>query len=217
MRDDHYVAYRHEQSIAAAAEELRRSFGIVSAARFDITDILQRLTKHDILGKGRLEIVEFDMAADDKPALVTYNPLKVHIDREISFFAKLGDPYSRYILAHELGHIILHDHNAKAFSDNPDLQIKFGEPEHSAEWQATMFAAYFLLPNHIVRSLGDVQQLVAHCDVPEKLAIERLGTVKRRHRVSRQTGELCPTCGRFTLRLNGLSLRCDTCPQVENV
>src|ERR1700686_950198 len=68
------------------------------------------------IGKGRPFKIEFvDMAEGGKPAFVKFRPLVLHVDRETWELAGQGEEKSRHILAHEIGHLLLHDHFAKAF------------------------------------------------------------------------------------------------------
>ena len=138
--------------------------------------------------KGKFSVEFFDASEGQKPAYVTFEPLKLYVDREVWKFAGLGDPESRFIVAHELGHLFLHDHHAKAFSDDPTERIRFKEKEHSAEWQANTFAAHFLLPDHIVEAHYEVKALVGSCSVGEALAQERLETIIDRDRRRRGSG-----------------------------
>src|SRR6202011_6058679 len=102
--------------------------------------------------KGRLGIEFFDRASGDgDPAYVTYSPLILHVDRKVWQRAKERDGYARFIIAHEVGHILLHNDYEHKFSHDPSVQINFAQDEYSSEWQANKFAAYFLLPDRIVR------------------------------------------------------------------
>jgi Zn-dependent peptidase ImmA (M78 family) len=155
---------------------------------------------------------------------VTFNPCTLHVDREIWELAELGEPEARFIIAHEVGHLVLHDHNAKAFSNDPNYQIKFAENEHSAEWQANIFAYYFLLPTHIVIAFGNIQELTASCGVNKRLAEERYEAVmwaNLRHAkyvpATGYQGDACGNCGNFTLICNGTDLKCDTCGQRQGL
>jgi DNA-directed RNA polymerase subunit RPC12/RpoP len=116
------------------------------------------------------------------------------------------------VVAHEVGHLVLHDYSAQAFSSDPSLQIRFAENEHSAEWQANKFADYFLLPDEVVLRFDDIELLVIFCEVPRILAKERVSAV-RTARGSSATGDACARCGNFTLVRNGVSIKCDTCGQ----
>jgi hypothetical protein len=212
MRRDHHVRFRCEEEIARFATEWRRAGNVANLANFDIVTFVEKILSRKYTRKGQLQIVFFDIIQDQDPAFVTFRPLTLHIDAEIWKLARWGDPEARFIIAHEIGHIILHDHEAKPFSNDPSLNIAFDRSEHSAEWQANTFAGYFLLPDQIVRAFGDVDQLIASCGVPRKLAEDRLSSVAITARKSKNfDGDVCSKCGNFTLVRNGTCLKCDTC------
>jgi Zn-dependent peptidase ImmA (M78 family) len=104
------------------------------------------------LKKGQLEI-KFDVLDGAEPlAYVTHNPPILHINQGVWEEAKLGEPEARRIVAHEIGHLVLHDHYAQPFSVDESAQIKFVQKEERAEWQANAFASYFLLPSRVLAS-----------------------------------------------------------------
>ena len=49
----------------------------------------------------------FDSMAGQSPANVTYKPLTSEFDREAWELADLGDPWARYVAAHEICHIFV--------------------------------------------------------------------------------------------------------------
>jgi hypothetical protein len=123
--------------------------------------------------------------------------------------AKEGHEYARLVLAHEIGHIILHDHDAKPFSSNPSLRINYDQEGYSAEWQAQTFAAYFLLPDHIVLSFTHEEQITELCGVHIDLARERFYSVYPPNRKIER--DFCFDCGECTMERLGLRLRCTNC------
>jgi hypothetical protein len=175
--------------------------------------VLGSLTRH-FSAKGRLEIEFYDRGRDiDDPAYVTFKPLKLHVDRKVWQAAQNGEAYARFILAHEIGHIVLHDEFALAFSDEEAAQLKYLENIESAEWQANVFADYFLVPDHIALKLHDTDVVAGLCVVTDDLAKRRLKDAKNSRVVLNPTyvGEMCSECGNFTLTLNGALIKCDTC------
>jgi Zn-dependent peptidase ImmA (M78 family) len=151
MAMDHYVAFKGEESIAQVAYKLRDARRLTGEFTFNITEFaeahLPQLLKKKSL---KIELYDRDFPQDD-PAYVSFDPLTLHVDRQIWIAAKSGDPYARFVIAHEIGHIVLHDNSAKAFSNDKSAQISFADDGHSAEWQANMFAYHFLLQ---IRSLN---------------------------------------------------------------
>jgi IrrE N-terminal-like domain len=220
MLRDHKVPFRREESLAESALACRRFASNENLARFNVVDFVERVLPSILATrkKGPLKISFFDAAEGDIPAFVTFNPLTLHVDREVWELAKLGDPHARFIIAHELGHILLHYHYAQAFSNDPSNQIKFVQNEERAEWQADTFASYFLITPRVLDAFPSSQDLARSCEVPQFLADERFEAAieaKRRSarcaRAKGYTGDACGECGNFTLLCNGTRLKCDTC------
>jgi predicted metalloprotease len=139
--------------------------------------------------------------------------LTLHVDRKIWKSAGEGEVYARYIIAHEIGHIVLHDEFAVAFSDEEAAQLKYLQDEESGEWQANVFAGYFLAPDHIALKLQDADVLAGLCVITDELAAKRLNEAKNSKMKLNPTyeGEMCGWCGSFTLARNGNTTNCDTC------
>jgi hypothetical protein len=109
MLRDHYVNYRSEESIAKIAGSLRNTHDSLKNLGFDVTDFIDKTLPY-YLNKAGLKIELFDKDfADDEPAHVSFNPLTLHVDRKVWTDAKIGEGYARFIVAHEIGHILLHD------------------------------------------------------------------------------------------------------------
>jgi hypothetical protein len=210
-RSDHYVPFRHEETIAEIALAWRREARNENNGYFDVVDFVQRTLSRG-LKKGLLRVCFFTRSCDDgNPAYVEFDRIKgptLFVDEEIWELAQRGDPMARFIVAHEIGHLVLHDHYAQAFSNDPAVRLKYSVKECSAEWQANVFASCFLLPDHIVTSLRDVDALTGTCSVTRQLAEERLGVIRKPRR---HEGDACPECMNFTLVRNGVCMKCDTC------
>jgi Zn-dependent peptidase ImmA (M78 family) len=158
---DYWVPYKSEVPIANIALEWRREGGIFNNNNFDICDFVENVLAKRFTRKGTLKIEFFESSPNDDLAFVTYKPLILHVDPEVWKDAKMGDPQARHIIAHEIGHIILHDHYAKAFSNDPSQNIKSGQNENSAEWQANRFADHLLAPDHLVKAFSDCDSLAS--------------------------------------------------------
>lgn len=173
MRRDYKVTLRTEGSIAAEALRWRDVAGFDQADRIDVVDVVRRLCRTDLPGKGRPALNLFDGEVGATPAYVTFRPLTLNVERETWVFAGQGDPDSLFILAHELGHIVLHDHHAKGFATAPVDITLHGLEDWSAEWQANTFAGTFLLPDHILARRTSVEDVVVTCGVSRALAHSR--------------------------------------------
>src|ERR1700689_2784201 len=150
MAVDHYVAFKSEESVAQVAYNVRDARGLSGKLTFNVAEFAQ-VHLPQILKRKSLKIEFYDRAfPQDDPAYVSFDPLTLHVDREIWTAAKTDEPYARFVVAHEIGHIVLHDNSAKAFSNDKAAQISFADNGHSAEWQANVFAYHFLLPDSAV-------------------------------------------------------------------
>jgi IrrE N-terminal-like domain len=214
MLPDYKVDYRREETIKHLAAACLAAGGIVPGNNFDITKFVETsLTDYcKRKGKGELRVLPFDRVHKyDEVANVTFSPhVVLHIDKAIWADAKAGGERSRLIVAHEIGHIVLHDHTAKAFSDDPSLRIKFAEREYSAEWQADTFAEYFLVPDEAVRRFPDESLLGAICNVSLSLARKRLVSYFGSRGLL--VDAPCDGCGNFALFREGSDVRCFVCP-----
>jgi len=216
MRNDHYVDFAREERIARIANEWRRAAQLQGHWNFNIIQFVEHVLARRYKAKGNLNIEFFDReGSKEKEAKVTYRPLTLRIDRKIWERARTGDAFARFVVAHEVGHILLHDHSAQPFSYDPAVQNQWCEDENSAEWQANTFAYHFLLPDELVRQHYDVDALVEFCGVNESTARERLEKIveadKRAARVKQSNGEACPECMNFTLEENPEGSSCTRC------
>ncbi|MGL4261988.1 MAG: ImmA/IrrE family metallo-endopeptidase [Afipia sp.] len=213
MARDYKVRILDRQAIAkyamawwSVATKVGHSFNI---CKFVIETLAQGL--HGSKAGLRITFCSYEDLPEG--ACVTFNPLTLHIVEQIWRDASLGKFYARRIVAHEIGHIVLHDDTAVAFSNEKSAQLNFVEDQESCEWQANVFADYFLVPDHIAIRLGDTDLISALCVVTDDLASRCL----REARSARFTltpqydGEMCSKCHNFTLVRNSGSTKCDTC------
>jgi Zn-dependent peptidase ImmA (M78 family) len=219
MPRDYHVSARSAESIAQLAYRLRDADGSINNANFNIVDFVSRTLPRqlEILKKGKLLIEFYDREfKEDDPAFVSFNPLTLNSDRQIWASATRGEDYQRFVIGHEIGHLVLHDHSAKAFSRDKSDQIKFGDDLQSAEWQANTFAGHFLLPDPVIQKLiqkidnGAIIGTI--CQAPEILALQRISEFKKAlQRKSRVfEGGFCPNCSNFSLVQIGTLLKCKT-------
>lgn len=87
-----------------------------------------------------------------------------------------GDPRSRFTMAHELGHLMLHE-GTQRFDRRTDPAQRVVAYRDS-EWQANEYAASILMPRHIVKQLRCATQIADRCGVSYHAASTRLKTLK---------------------------------------
>ena len=213
MARDYHVRIKDRQDIAKIA----MSWWVLAAKSgghtFNICKFVTEVLAKRLRGKGSLQI-EF-CSAEELPegACVSFNPLTLHIVERIWHDANAGKPYARFIVAHEIGHIVLHDEFAVAFSNEKSAQLEYFQDEESGEWQANTFADYFLVPSHIAVRLGECDLIAGLCVVDDSVAKRRLhdATTQKSTLPLPYEGEMCGNCWNFTLLRNGSALSCDSC------
>jgi hypothetical protein len=212
MARDHEVRIKSREDIARIAMSwwlaARRDRYYFNICLF-VTEVLaQRLR-----GKGKILVKLYSSDEIPDRAYVTFWPLTLHIDERIWHDAGLGKAYARHIVAHEIGHIVLHDEFAVAFSAEKEAQLGYLQDEESGEWQANIFADYFLVPDYIAIKLKVPDVIAGLCVVTDDLAARRLRDVALMKKIlfPPYLGEICQECWNFTLLSNGASTECDTC------
>lgn len=109
------------------------------------TDMLEICSDNDLRIKGT-------GGRTDPDRMEIYLPEKVYLD------ACDGDGWSRFTVAHELGHLFLHrgQFSYARLSTTTQKNHKIFE---DAEWQADTFASYFLINPEYVTSTMDASQI----------------------------------------------------------
>lgn len=123
---------------------------------------------------------------DDLPrhrALTSTRPPTIQI-REDIYHSGDTSPNSRYILAHELGHLVLHRELPRSLKDGAQERKLIANSQHrSSEQQADTFAVGLLVPRHVAETLGSIGAIMDGCQVPYWIAVKaakRYGIKARR-------------------------------------
>lgn len=192
-----------ERVIKEIAEQIRAILDPYRRSDFNIVDGIKRLTQEALFPWGKLIVNFFSMKDGNAPAYVVIGERKVlYVDHEIWSDAALGEPKARYILAHELGHLILHDHYVQPYSDQRNTVF---QEETSTEWQAHKFAELFLIRDCDLDHLHTPRQIALSCSVETEVVRKRFG---RRFSV---VGDFCAECGgASTVRVDSVT-QCDSC------
>jgi Zn-dependent peptidase ImmA (M78 family) len=130
------------------------------------------------------------------PAFVQFDPLQLHIAREVRHQAEEHDGFSRLVVVHEAAHIRLHNNGKNSFSPFGVHDESRSIKEWSVEWQANTWAGYFLLPDTIVEIFSSPEEIVEVCNVDISIAAERFAQFKDRQR-RKFDSSLCSACGEF--------------------
>ncbi|WP_417581798.1 ImmA/IrrE family metallo-endopeptidase [Pelagibacterium sp.] len=210
---DYIVEYRSEQRIAEIADIIRN---LAPSGTKKLSIAICRFIRHELtnyLGHNfrlRLYLPE----EDEREAYVSYNPLKLNVQRGIWRSAELGVSESEFVLTHEIGHLVMHQDFEKAFSSTGEELVHAMGKERSAEWQANTFADYFLCPDWIIaRHMNDPQTAAIMLNISSELAEHRAFQIKRFGPIVpiAVEGDACNRCSNFTLMAEGVMVRCTTC------
>lgn len=146
MAKDHHIKGFNTSRMAVEADRYREMFGVSNAEQVDILDILEFRLKEFYPG-FRLVIKRDCDLRDNALADIPNN--RILVRESIYMSAYEGEAESRFILAHELGHYLLHSEKNTIMHNTRDgiyEGISGLNSSESTESQADMFARHFLVP-----------------------------------------------------------------------
>jgi Zn-dependent peptidase ImmA (M78 family) len=149
-----------------AAEALRHKLGIGPNEVPSAAAVIARLETV----YGAEFIVQPDDVMGDKEAYATSNPPRIFVRHSICAAMMRDEPRARMTLAHEAMHLDLHPGAPKARVARGNITPGHIKPYQSAERQARVAAAAFLMPRNIVAESKSAEALRAHCRVSTQAA-----------------------------------------------
>lgn len=211
---DRWVQYRSANDIKRIVRGLLEQAGFAGRRHFNVVQLFNWLAANL---KGGIELPQYSPEGGEPSAYVSFRPnLALYIDQEILNLANIGDPRARYILAHEIGHIVMHNYDELAFSNVGENLLKAPPAERSAENQANIFAHFILVPDEALQGNRSIEDIAAEISV-ERFVIETIQAYDSRRgefrflAKSEYVGDSCGSCGNFTLVRVGTCLKCNTC------
>jgi Zn-dependent peptidase ImmA (M78 family) len=178
MNEDFLVLPKSAKQLEVKALDWRHAFGIDDVWAPDVIELFEVklpkfFPKYTLMVRSDEEM----QAIDGAEAYTSFNPPLIAVRNSVYLDAARNDGRARMTFAHEFGHLVLHPGAQKLRSEGTrDLTKKLRAFE-SAEWQARKFAAYFLLPDHIVRQFGTPREMAACCHVSLQAAEIRFDEV----------------------------------------
>jgi hypothetical protein len=162
--DDHPAQRRTLEEIEEEANRCRSYAELGQDGRIDLDQLLRAL---------RIKLtVKPDRAMGDNEAYSVASEGQIICRRSISSGLRFGDPYARYVVAHELGHFFLHRGSApKARKLSGNGMLAFIHEEESAEIQAWKFARALLVSRADLET-GETDEAIG---VRVELATEPVG------------------------------------------
>lgn len=181
MAKDYHIRGLTTPQMAKIADHYRKMLGVENAEHVSIVELIEfELRKHY---EGFRLVVKADKELSD-PAYTDFEHNQIVVKESIYISAHQGDAYSRMVLAHELGHYLLHGSKGKVVmhrsKDGAYDSIKGLNSTESTEDQADMFAALFMVRPSIAFSLKEnAVHLADACGVPLKIANTAISAAKR--------------------------------------
>jgi hypothetical protein len=153
------------EDIKCAAQQLRDSLGVADQKLFNIVELLEKKLP-EAIDDFRLEV----LARSDIPEVyATSTPPRIFATEPVYRLARQGDANSRFLFAHEVGHLVLHSAPDSAAGSNGST-----ERARASEAAASIFALFFLIPDSIARRFKTAQSLSVQCQIRRELAELRL-------------------------------------------
>lgn len=177
---------------------------------FNIVDFFNLVFQRRHHRGQRVSIKFMEKDSSGPPAKVSFKPLTLHVKVDVWEAARQGEAWARYIIAHECGHIVLHDDFAKGFSSPDARRLPQSEYLRSAERQADKFADYLLAPTLIIERQRTAWEAAVRCGIPNAIAQRRLDEVEAlwKSEALPQPTEQCSTCLGFEGRQLRGRIRC---------
>lgn len=237
--DDYPTKSRSNEEVQKLAKKLRRFFEVPAGGRVDVLACLKKETILTVRGVERLVYkVRPDAEMGDDDAVTSYakGVVTITVKKSVDYDALMGVGRARNTLAHELGHAVMHDSAPKARQTGAvgKSTPKWLKPYKSAEHQAKVFAAAFLIDDAAAKELPSAKAISVDFGVSLESATihfdkltERRNKPKANERVARKAKafcepipdpgppkylkERCTSCGQQTLYPSGSKFSCATC------
>lgn len=163
---DLLVKSRTSQEIQQRALEWRETLGVSNAQAPDIAWALEAILPRALPSFSLLPVRQQDLG--EAHGRTSYDPPAIFVEQHLYKAACEGDPFGRYVLAHELGHLDQHE----LLPRDRSVQHEYANAplEMSSEWQADEFAYHFLCPREIVRLHSSYLEVMEFCLVGEAMA-----------------------------------------------
>lgn len=148
--------------IRVFANKVRELFGIEELMEVPILKVME-VGLPAIIPGFHLEIVkDIDLDAD---ARAYPSESRITIRESVYNAAYSGDGRSRFTIAHEIGHLLIHTEGNFSFARNEENIPAYLNPE----WQANTFAGEFLAPPVLIKGMTE-DEIVRKCKVSRLVA-----------------------------------------------
>ncbi len=169
---DWIASPRSKREIEQVAESWRYYFDFENHWILNLLGVLE----HDLprlAPEFCCRVVDND-ALGDALAVTTFSPFEITFRESVYNGLVKDQGYARFTAAHELGHALLHSTDRNLHRMATQVQSRIDNRSISAEWQADVFAAGFLMPERLVRMFSTPDDLADGCKVSLSAAQRRM-------------------------------------------
>ncbi len=168
------VSSRNRKRLRKEAYMLRMRFGLDKVKKFPVVEFLE-LVMPQIDEEFTLVLVEDDELMGRAAETIPVEHM-IRVKQSVYDAACQGSYWARTVMAHELGHYVLHGEDTVAYAhEAPGERVP---DDINAERQADIFAAELLAPVHLVDETSDY--LVSkHFGITRGMARSQMNQVRR--------------------------------------
>ena len=241
--DDYWVEARSDEEIRSICKRALQNLGLALHSTIDICSVVRAREVFTVFGIKRLtfeELDDVDMEVDDGRTVYARDTVSIQVRKSVGAAARAGSPRARMTLAHELGHGYLHQGLTLHRKTIEPLRPAHIPPARSAEHQAKVFGAAFLMPDELVADCKTATDIATKCLVSAEAArirfellcrasrrlemAQRMKVLARELRKSSASApdeakfilEPCTSCGQSKVFPVGSKFMCQNCDRVSD-
>ncbi|MGP0058652.1 MAG: ImmA/IrrE family metallo-endopeptidase [Beijerinckiaceae bacterium] len=241
MADDYKVKGRSDLEIRQLAKRTREFCGVAKDRRVDMIACLEREKIWTVKGIKRLHFEvrpDTEMGTADGMTSHSEGIVTIAVKQSVRDAAYMGDGRARNTLAHELGHLVMHDGAEMPRLATGNITPKWLKPFESAEHHVKVFAPAFLINDAIAETLSGAEEISIEFGISyesakiyfkeltafrgrertaekmRRLAEEFRESIAPRSRKLHFLNEACPVCGNRTLFPVDAKFMCQHCDTV---
>lgn len=244
MTDDFIVKRRSDREVRQIAQKARTYLGVVNRGRVDIAACLRKKALWTVNGIKRLVVKvlsDAEMGSADGMTTHEKDEVIIYLKKSVYDAAILGEGRARNTVMHEFGHAVVHDRTSMPRISTGNVRYDWIRPYESAEHQAKIFAAAFLIDDEIASSLYSAEDISIQFWVSLQCAEIYFKERTEREQRSRSAENIrkiaesviaevkhvdthsvkflnspCPQCGKRTLFPVGPKFMCHSCDAVSD-
>lgn len=160
---DHLVTPRSMRGIREIVNAIKIHFGFYDCLKFPIMFFWEHIIPIIFPGYRFLYVEDDELKGVE--AYTDHNLRLVKVKVSVYERALNGSPKDLFTIAHEIGHLFMHDGETMIFARTSERFPAY----KSAEWQANYFAAEMLMASHLIVDMS-INEIMKECNVNERSA-----------------------------------------------